>query len=271
MIVELTREELQKCNEFAYKCAQNQQSIEFGQSDTIPRSANEIGRDNLIGKIAEVAFAKMMLQDFNIKIELDFEYYPRGEWDDQDTIINDWKIDVKGTRQGGKWMLIEWSKINFRQRDKDLSHLFVMASVSWDRDTDRPTGKVDLVGSASILKLQRNQKKTVVIRKGELLPNTRSQVKLQADNYGIKFEDLEHNWKFVINYILTHEPPALDDYPNPYTGETYRTLFPDDYLPMPVKDNSQNGVKKITLLDRVKKHLYRRTENELHRNKRFAK
>ena len=110
MIVELTREELQKCNEFAYKCAQNQQSIEFGQSDTIPRSANEIGRDNLIGKIAEVAFAKMMLQDFNIKIELDFEYYPRGEWDDQDTIINDWKIDVKGTRQGGKWMLIEWSR-----------------------------------------------------------------------------------------------------------------------------------------------------------------
>lgn len=95
MIVELTREELQKCNEFAYKCAQNKQSIEFGQSDTIPRSANEIGRDNLIGKIAEVAFAKMMLQDFNIKIELDFEYYPRGEWDDQDTIINDWNLFLK--------------------------------------------------------------------------------------------------------------------------------------------------------------------------------
>lgn len=61
MIIELTHEELNKCSEFAYKCAQNQQSIEFGQSDTIPRLTNEIGRDNLIGKIAEVAFAKMMI------------------------------------------------------------------------------------------------------------------------------------------------------------------------------------------------------------------
>jgi hypothetical protein len=47
---------------------------------------------------------------FGIVVPLDFEYYPRGEWDGQDTIINGWRIDVKGTRQGGKWMLIELSK-----------------------------------------------------------------------------------------------------------------------------------------------------------------
>ena len=107
MIIELTKEELNKCIDFSYKCAKNQQSIEFGQSDTDPRSTDEVGRDNLIGKIAEVAFAKMLLRDFNLAVELDFEYYPRGEWDGQDTVINGWEIDVKGTRQGGKWMLIE--------------------------------------------------------------------------------------------------------------------------------------------------------------------
>ena len=252
MIIELTYDELKKCREFAYKCAQNQQSIEFGQSDTIPRAEYEIGRDNLIGKIAEVAFAKMLLNEFGLKVELDFEYYPRGKWDGQDTVINGWKIDVKGTRQGGKWMLIEWSKLNFRQRDKDLSHLFVMASVCWDRETDSPTGKVDMVGSASILKLKKGCEKTEIFRKGELLPETKYPVKLQADNFGIRFTDLQRDWNVVIKYVLNHTPPKLDDYPNPYTGETYKTLFPDDYLPKKSID-SKKALNKYLVLERIKR------------------
>ena len=51
----LTDDELKKCLEFSIKCAENQQDIEFGQSDTKPRAVAEIGRDNYIGKIAEVA------------------------------------------------------------------------------------------------------------------------------------------------------------------------------------------------------------------------
>lgn len=190
MIIELSKEEIKKCEEFAYKCAENQQEIEFGQSDTAARSTSEIGRDNFIGKLAEVAFAKMLAENYSVFIELDFEFYPRGRWDAQDTVINEWKIDIKGTRQGGKWMLIEWSKINFRQKDKDLPHLFVMASVFWDRTTDLPTGKVDLVGSASILKLKSGIPTTKILRKGSLLPGTRKPIPLQADNFGIEFKDL---------------------------------------------------------------------------------
>lgn len=225
----LTDDELKKCLEFSIKCAENQQNIEFGQSDTKPRAVAEIGRDNYIGKIAEVAFAKMLYNEFGISIDLDFEYYPRGGWDAQDTIINGWKIDVKGTRQGGRWMLIEWSKIDFRQRDKDLPHLFVMASVCWDRDKDAPTGKVKMVGCASIMKLKNDVPNTEILKKGDLLPSTRNPVHLQADNFGIKFSYLEKDWEFVINYLLKNNPPKLDDYPNPYTGETYRELFPEDY------------------------------------------
>lgn len=246
-----------RCEEFAYKCAQNQQTIEFGQHDTCPRSENEIGRDNLIGKIAEVAFAKMLFENFGLKIELDFEYYPRGQWDGQDAIINGWKIDIKGTRQGGKWMLIEWSKINFRQKDKDLSHMFVMASVLWDRDNDKPTGKVDLIGCASILKLTKNSSNTVVFRKGELLPGTKYPVKLQADNFGIRFEDLQQNWNVIVNYILNHNPPDLSDYPNPYTGETYKTLFPNDYVYelKEIKTAPEEKRKKFHFLSCLKKLL----------------
>ena len=229
MIITLSQEELDRCYEFSIKCAENQQMIEFGQSDTAERSVTEIGRDNYIGKIAEVAFAKMLRDLFNIKIDLDFEYYPRGKWDGQDTVINNWKIDIKSTRQGGKWMLIEWSKINFRQRDKDLSDLFVMASVFWDRETDKPTGKVDLIGCASILKLKPGVRHTEILRKGSLLPGAKTKVYLQADNYGIRFEHLQQDWNKAIEYILHHTPPALDQYPNPYNGKTYRDLFSEDY------------------------------------------
>jgi hypothetical protein len=44
---------------------------------------------------------------------LDFNIYPRGVWDEADAIINGWRIDIKATRPGAKWMLIElglWQK-----------------------------------------------------------------------------------------------------------------------------------------------------------------
>lgn len=213
MIIDLTSEELMLCKEFSYKCAENQQQIEFGQSDTVPRTQLEIGRDNLIGKIAEVAFSKMMKNQYGIKIELDFEYYPRGVWDNQDAKINEWRIDVKGTRHG-RWMLIEWSKLDFRLKEGNLSHLYVMSSVLWNREKDIPTGKVNLIGCASLLKLKQNIDTTLILRKGDYIPRTRT--RLQADNFGIHFDNLEHDWNKVINWITTNPPFDISGYINPY-------------------------------------------------------
>lgn len=74
-----------------------QQQIEFGQSDAAPRRIKEIGRDNLIGQIAEEAFSKMMKGKYNLDVPLDFEYYPGGKWYAQDAVVNGCKIDNKGT------------------------------------------------------------------------------------------------------------------------------------------------------------------------------
>ena len=110
--IRLSQAELVRCIEFSRKSAPNQQAIEFGQRTTKARGTREIARDNLIGKIAEVAFSKMMKENYGIDVPLDFNYYPRGQWDSQDAVINRWRIDVKGTRQGGHWMLIELSLIH---------------------------------------------------------------------------------------------------------------------------------------------------------------
>ena len=61
------------------KSVYNQQQIELGQADTKPRDEAEISRNNLIGKMTEAVFAKMFHNRYRIEVELDFNYYPRGE------------------------------------------------------------------------------------------------------------------------------------------------------------------------------------------------
>jgi len=217
LLITLSSEELEKCREFSYECAKNQQQIEFGQSDTAARGVTEIGRDNLIGKVAEVAFSKMMMEKYDIPVHLDFSYYPRGLWDAQDATINGWRIDVKGTRKGGKWLLVEWSKLNFRKKEGKLSHLYVMASVMWNRTDETPARQVDIVGCASLRKLLPNVPTTKVLRKGDFIPNTKT--RLQADNYAIHFSDLFKDWNAVVGEITSNKPFAASDYPNPYSIE----------------------------------------------------
>lgn len=210
MNFEISQEDLKKCKEFSIISSNTQQEIEFGQADTVPRSQQEISRDNLIGKIAEVAFAKMMIKKYEITIDLDFEYYPRGVWDDQDDVYNGWRIDVKGTRQGGQWLLVEWSKLIFRKKQHLLSHFYVMASVGWDRKNDIPTGMVELVGYASLGQLKEGYEKTITLRKDEILPGTKT--KLQADNFGRRFVDLEKDWDKMIRYIKNSKVADTSSY-----------------------------------------------------------
>ena len=224
-VITLTAEEMSLCKEFSINSAKTQQEIEFGQSDTIPREVEEIARDNLIGKMAEVAFSRMLKKNFNIEIPVDFNIYERGKWDDNDIIINGWNIDIKSTRIG-HWLLIEWSKLDFRQKQGKLPHAFFMCKTRWNMESDEPTGEVELVGSISLNKLKANESKVVTLKKGQYIPRTRT--RLQADNFGVLFEKLNRNWDEVIGYILHHSPPDISDYPNPITGETIPQYVNDD-------------------------------------------
>ena len=212
----LNEAELQKCYQFANKSAKTQQAIEFGNHDTAMRPESEISRDNLIGKIAEVAFQTLLKMHFDILIDLDFQCYDRGVWDDQDAIINGWRIDVKGTRQGGKWMLLEWNKLNFRQRENKLAHAYIMFSVGWDRVKDKPTGSAYFEGSTYISHLNPEKYPEVqIFKEGDLLPGTKT--RLQAYNYGIQFINLYKNLEKTISTMKagTPSPKITESFINP--------------------------------------------------------
>jgi len=215
----LSPEEIKQCGEFSEKSAQNQQAIEFGQKTTVPRKTKEIARDNMIGKMAEVAVAKVLMERYKIHVDLDFNYYPRGQWDEQDLSVNGWSMDVKAVREFAKWLFVDWNKLVFRQRDGNLSHVYVACTVGWNRDEDEPKGWVRIEGFASLDKLRIGREKTEVFRKGDLIPGTNTI--LQADNFGIRFSDLAHDMDSVVGYITRNSPPTwlTRNFKNPYTTQ----------------------------------------------------
>lgn len=142
-------------------------------------------------------------------------------------------------------MLIEWNKLNFRQRDNNLSHLYVMFTVDWNRQTDTPTGIASYQGAVSLSKLKADAPCTIVLNKGARLPGTNSC--LQADNYGILFKDLYKHLNHLVDYITKAPPPQslTDNYKNPYTGETTKEIIGKSDIETQTDHESKNAKKPV--------------------------
>ena len=207
----LSEYDMQRCLSFSKESAESQQAIEFGQSDTVPRKTAEIARDNLIGKMAEVAVSRMLREDFGVHFTVNFDIYPRGEWDDFDVQINGWNIDIKSTRTG-QWLLFEVDKLRMRQNQKynNLPDAIFMCRTPWNRETDEPKGEVELIGAVSLKVLLSGNPKVKRLKKGDCIPNTRA--RLQAENYGIHFRNLNSDWDSIIPYMLKNSPPDTSAY-----------------------------------------------------------
>lgn len=82
-----------------------------------------------------------------------------------------------------------------------------MCRTQWDRDKDAPKGSVELIGLISMKKLLSSDPKVKHLKKGDFIPNTKS--KLQAENLAVAFDDLEHNWDMMIDYMTNNPPPKI--------------------------------------------------------------
>ena len=208
----LSAYDMERCVAFSKKSAESQQAIEFGQSDTVPRIPKEIARDNLIGKMAEVAVANMLREDFNLHYAVNFDIYPRGEWDDFDVQINGWNVDIKSTRTG-QWLLFEVDKLRMRQHQNhnNLPDAIFMCRTPWNKEMDEPkANKVDLIGAVSLSRLLSDDPKVKRLKKGDFIPNTKTP--LQAENYGIHFSNIKSDWASIIHYMLENSPPNASAY-----------------------------------------------------------
>lgn len=191
--IQLTDYEYMMCVLFSEESARSQQKIEFGNKATAKRFNREIREDTLCGKMAEVAFARMLREDYKLHLPVNYEVYPRGEWDDEDVIVNGKTIDIKST-QRGRFLLIENNKLNFRKKQGKIPDIIVMCR------TDVENRLVEIVGCISTKKLSDDgNQKVKRLKAGELIPGTN--VRLQADNYCVRFEDL-CDIKTALDYFL---------------------------------------------------------------------
>lgn len=219
MLIKISEEGMQKSYKFAAESAQTQRPDPFGQKNVTQRNTSAILNNTWLGKMAEVAFAQMVENYYGLSVDLDFDVYPRGKWDSVDVQINNWNIDIKASKQGSRWFLLEWNKIDFNHSTGTLPHMYVMATVEWNRDTNVPSGNVNLVGMMYTKDILPTNPKVHTLHRGDTIPGTFTT--LYADNYGIAFSDLNSDWSKTIDYILRHNPPSLSGYPHPITKAKY--------------------------------------------------
>ena len=201
--ITLSSQEIKQCRIFARDAAATQQPIEFGEQDTAQRSLAESARDILIGKLAETAVSKMLNSEYGAETEVNFDIYPRGIWDENDIVCNGWSIDVKSTR-AGRWLLIEWNKLNFRSEAGDLPDFFIPCRTEWDMDTDEPGKHVEIQGYVRTEDILRGGSNILTLKKGDVIPGTSTV--LQADNYGILFSDLNGDWDAFADILKSPNP-----------------------------------------------------------------
>jgi len=186
--IQLPPEEVQRCRMFAQESAKTQREHRSG--GTKERSYGEIFGDTFRGKIGECASKRFLEQNpLNVPgIELDFDIYPRGEWDDYDFTIYDKKFSIKSVKHFSSWLLLESKDIE----RGDVYDYYVLAAVNGREDGAGILGfasKEDVLDGTNTLKL----------KKGNLIPGTRTV--LDADNHALHRSNLKNSEEAWIQLI----------------------------------------------------------------------
>lgn len=190
--IELNDEEYLKCRNFANESAKSQREYRSGGSQF--RVLKTIEYDTLRGKVGEYVVKKFLEQEpFNIdEIELDFNIYPRGEWDNQDFVIGNRRISIKSVKSFSNWLLLETKDI----LREDLYDYYILVAVAKDYKSGVIKGfatKNDIL----------NDSKTCKLKRGENIPGTGTP--LDANNYGRHSKDLSNlltDWENLISDCL---------------------------------------------------------------------
>lgn len=184
----LTKEDFDKCKMFAEVSAKTQREYRSGGEQVRPLFL--IQSDTLRGKVGEVATIRFLEQPLlSVKrLELDFNIYPRGKWDQQDFTINGKIISIKSAKWFSKWLLLESKDIE----RGDIYDYYIFITVSEDFKSATILGyatKDEIISNVNTLKL----------KQGEVIPSTHTF--LDADNYARHskyLHNLESDWKFLI-------------------------------------------------------------------------
>jgi len=184
-IFTISNEDWIKCQEFAKKCALTHRKQRSGGS--LVRSIKQTERDILQGKIGE-EIARYFLETLGVKgIELDYEDYGSGVWDDADILIGKTTISVKSTKFYSRWFLKEKKDID----RGDIYDYYILVTIDMRliNKGQLPFGMIR--GYLDKDTLLSDNHIVRHLNKGENIPNTNTH--LDADNYAVHCNNLFNN------------------------------------------------------------------------------
>lgn len=142
-----TNKELEKCIDFAKKMEGNHKSDMIMERDVW-----EIFRDDLRGKLGEIAVHKYLCDKLGTKYnlnEIDFSVLERGKWDTTDLEVEGKFINVKAIRHNASFLLIETKRYNrygeycYANNDGKKVPLDIYALVRLALYTEKDNKKID--------------------------------------------------------------------------------------------------------------------------------
>lgn len=169
--ISLDEDEIEQCRIFADESAKTQRPYRSGGSQI--RGLSMMRADTFRGKLGEAVCKKFLEQKpLNVKgMELDFDIYPRGKWDEADIVIGNKRISIKSVKHFSSWLLIE-SKDLLRG---DIYDYYILILINKEMN-----GGI-VAGYATKDEIVDGDQHTLRLNKGEPIPGTRTE--LDADNY----------------------------------------------------------------------------------------
>lgn len=188
--IDLTVEEIEKCRDFAEKSAKTQR--EYRSGGTQMRGYSLIFNDTFRGKIGEMISKNFLKNEFDVDTKIDFDIYPRGQWDSTDIEINDIKISIKSAKWFSSWLLLE-----SRDIERGGTYPFYILVL-----VDKNNNGGIIAGYATNKEISQGDPNTLILKKGEFIPNTNTP--LDANNHARHKSHLHNSlkgWEKLIETI----------------------------------------------------------------------
>jgi len=164
----------EKCRNFAVRSAESQRENRSGGS--YQRNLEQIAEDTYRGKVGEMVVELFFANDpFNYSLNLDFNIYERGKWDESDFIIGGKKFSIKASKHFAKWLLLEKKDIE----RGDIYDYYIFVTIDPPNTDGRLMGGT-IWGYASLNDILYDEH-TLKLPRGEKIPGTSTT--LDASNF----------------------------------------------------------------------------------------
>lgn len=196
MIITLGRKDIEKARSFA-------------KNISVHKHKESLFLGHFTGKLGEIAVQKFF-NHYGINVTLDFNIYDTGHWDNNDIHFHGWDIDVKCFHDTSSTFYIDFNKLNFREKDAQLPHYFVITRHADVFDINNLPLKINIevCGYFDVRNFWKDEDNITIVHTGDVLPGTHKRAK--GEYYVVRMDALKNDWNTWIQKMKAEKTSFTD-------------------------------------------------------------